>query len=145
MVRLACAADSRFEASDLDAPRPDGTPNFTVDTLARLTQQMPGARIFAIAGADSFQSLGHWREPRRLLQLAEWIVVSRPGFALPERVTPEGMTLAVGEQARIHPLRSLNEDVAATSLRERLHRGDPCADLLPEPVAADIAQTGLYR
>ena len=141
MTALACAEDERFEFSAVDAPRPDGEPNYTVDTLEQLQQTMPGAMIFSLAGADSFHSLARWREPEKLLQLAEWIVVSRPGFALSE---PEGMTLTPAQRSRIHLLDSIHEDVAATTLRERLRQGDPCADLLPAAVSDYIRDHHLY-
>ena len=142
MVSLACAEDSRFAPSELDAPHPDGLPNYTVDTLVRLQQLFPDAQRFNLAGADSFVTLGRWREPLRMLGLAEWIVVSRPGFPL---VEPEGMLLNEQQRSRIHLLDSVHEDVAATGLRERLHLGDVCTDLLPARVSAYIEQQGLYR
>ncbi len=142
MVALACAEDSRFAISELDAPHADGRPNYTVDTLAQLQSLFPDAQRFNLAGADSFLTLGRWREPLRMLELAEWIVVSRPGFPL---VEPEGLPLDVQQRSRIHLLDSVHEDVAATGLRERLRSGDPCTDLLPPPVSAYIEQQGLYR
>jgi nicotinate-nucleotide adenylyltransferase len=145
MVRLACADDTRLSGSDLDAPHSDGAPNYTLDTLLQLKHQMPGAQLFAIAGVDSFRSLGRWREPRQLLTLAEWIVVSRPGFAVEATCEPEGMVLTSADRARIHWLGSVREDVSATELRRRLHLGEPCPDLLPKGVADYIAQHGLYR
>src|SRR5580698_4252134 len=44
MVELACGSDGRFADSDLDTPRDDGRPNYTVDTLASLQEAMPGDR-----------------------------------------------------------------------------------------------------
>jgi nicotinate-nucleotide adenylyltransferase len=79
MVELACVGDERFKVSGIDAPRVDGLPNYTVDTLTALRKEMPEARLFHLVGADSFLDLRRWREPDRLLELAEWIVVSRPG------------------------------------------------------------------
>lgn len=143
MVTLACTdSDPRFEASDLDAPHQDGSPNYTVDTLEALHREHPSASLFNLAGADSFQHMAKWRSPLRLIDLAEWIVVSRPG--VPLRI-PEGLALAPAQQARIHLLDSVHEDVAATTLRQRLAAGDPCVDLLPASVAAYIAEHGLYR
>ena len=141
MCALACKEDARFEVSAVDAPRADGRPNYTVDTLANLQCQQPDAQLFALAGADSFHSLGQWREPERLLALAEWIVVSRPGYVLSE---PQGLILSPNQRARIHLLDSIHEDVAATILRERLRSGDACRDLLPPEVAAYIQQHHLY-
>ncbi len=139
MVALLCAGDGRFAVSNLDAPRDDGEANYTVRTLGLLRELMPEAQVFNLVGADSFRTLARWREPERLLALAEWIVVSRPGFALLE---PAGMALDARQRARVHLLESVHEDVAATDLRERLERGDRCADLLPPEVAGYIARRG---
>jgi nicotinate-nucleotide adenylyltransferase len=142
MVELACRADARFAASDLDAPRPDGGPNYTVETLARLHETMPDVRLFHLSGADSFLDLRRWREPERLLELAEWIVVSRPGFPLAD-LSPLGLT--PHQKGRVHLLQTVHEDVAATNLRERLETGDPCTDVLSPAVSAYIQTRHLYR
>ena len=142
MVALACETDARFAASAVDAPHPDGSANYTVDTLEALSKSDPAAELFNLAGADSFQYLAKWREPRRLIDLAQWIVVSRPG--VPLRL-PEGLPLTPFQQGRVHLLDSVHDDVAATSLRERLAAGDRCTDLLPGSVAAYIANHSLYQ
>jgi nicotinate-nucleotide adenylyltransferase len=141
MTELACAEDRRFGISLLDAPRKDGTPNYTVDTLDLLQVANAGYEIFNLAGADSFHSLASWHDPQRLLSLAQWIVVSRPGHDLTD---PPGLILTEAQRSRIHLLDSMHEDVAATDLRERLRTGDPCADLLTPAVSAYIQQHRLY-
>ena len=140
MTRLACAeADSRFQASGVDAPREDGAPNYTVDTLATLRALHPEATLYNLVGLDSFLDLPRWREPNRLLALAEWIVVSRPGYTLDLSPYTEG------QRARVHPLNTVWEEVSATLLRDRLRLGEPCDDLLPASATAYIAQHQLYR
>jgi nicotinate-nucleotide adenylyltransferase len=141
-VELACKADPRFAVSDLDAPRSDGTPNYTVQTLATLHEAMPDARLFNLVGADSFLDLPRWHEPERLLELAEWIVVSRPGFPLANLST---LGLTPLQRGRVHLLQTVHEDVAATNLRERLEAGDQCADVLDTAVSAYIQTYHLYR
>jgi nicotinate-nucleotide adenylyltransferase len=137
-------ATSNFLASTLDAPRPDGTPNYTVDTLQTLAQEYPAADLFALVGADSFLDLRRWRSPDRLLALAEWIVVSRPEFPLTDaQLAPLSLTPA--QRARVHLLTTVHEDVSATELRRRLRLGDPCHGLLPAAVAAYIGAHHLYR
>jgi nicotinate-nucleotide adenylyltransferase len=142
MVELACKADSRFVVSDLDAPRSDGKPNYTVQTLAALHEAVPDARLFNLVGADSFLNLPRWHEPERLLELAEWIVVSRPGFPLAD-LSPLGLTPR--QRGQVHLLQTVHEDVAATNLRERLEAGDSCADVLDPAVFAYIQAHHLYR
>jgi nicotinate-nucleotide adenylyltransferase len=144
MADLTCgdADPAHFFPSAIDAPEPDGSPNYTVDTLEALADQYPEAELFNLAGADSFQLLAKWREPYRVLALAQWIVVSRPGVPL---AIPAGLELTPAQRARIHLLDSVHEDVAATNLRERLAQGDPCTDLLTPSVAAYIAEHHLYE
>ena len=134
MVRLACEGDVRFVATEVDAPRADWSPNYTVDTLETLRSQMPDATLFVLVGVDSFLELPQWRRPERLMELAEWIVVSRPGFSLPKSSSPE----------RVHLLKGVHEDVSATVLRERLRLGESCGDLLPTRVLRYIREHHLY-
>jgi nicotinate-nucleotide adenylyltransferase len=142
MVELACRADARFAVSALDAPRSDGKPNYTVQTLATLCEAMPDARLFNLVGADSFLNLPRWHEPERLLELAEWIVVSRPGFPLADL---SALGLTPRQRGRVHLLQTVHEDVAASNLRERLEAGDQCADVLDPAVSAYIQAHHLYR
>lgn len=142
MVELACATDPRFTASLIDAPRADGSPNYTVDTLVSLRNEMPEARLFNLVGADSFLSLPHWREPRRLLTLAEWIVVSRPGYPLGDL---SNLHLSPAERTRVHLLETVHYDLSATSLRQCLAASESCDDQLTTNVAAYIRSHGLYR
>ena len=146
MTRLAVAsaADPSFAVSSVDAPRPDGAPNYTVDTLAALAGEAPAATLFVLAGADSFLTLRGWRSPDRLLELAEWIVVSRPEFPLSEpQLAPLALTAA--QRSRVHLLTTVHEDVSSTELRQRLHTGNPCPGLLPAAVADYIQTHRLYR
>ena len=146
MVELVCtpAVDPGFVASDIDAPRANGEPNYTVDVLEKLSRERPSSELFAIAGADSFLTLPKWHDPERLLKLAEWIVVSRPEFPLTEeRIAALG--LSSGQRARVHLLTNVHEMVSSTELRRRLRAGDPCTDLLPSNVSEYIRERGLYR
>jgi nicotinate-nucleotide adenylyltransferase len=142
MVRLACAGDPRFEPSMIDSPRPGGAPNYTVDTLASLRRQFPSATLFCLVGADSFLSLPHWKKPHRLLALAEWIVISRPGSPLNDLTT---LNLTPEELGRVHCIETMQDEISATDLRRRLAAGEDVAGLLPSAVAAYIRRHGLYR
>ena len=102
---------------------------------------MPDAVLFNLVGADSFLNLPHWRDPIRLLALAEWIVASRPGFSLNDL---SALHLTPQQYARVHLLETVHEDISATSLRQRLHSGDTCADLLPAEVSSYIQAHHLY-
>lgn len=154
MVALACeefqpspggptnARAVKFSASAIDRPRHDGSPNYTVDTLALFREEMPQEQLYCLVGADSFLSLRQWRDPERLLALAEWIVVSRPGYSLAD-LSPLG--LSARERERVHLLETTHYDISSTWLRERLAAGDSARDLLPDSVAHYIREHHLYR
>jgi nicotinate-nucleotide adenylyltransferase len=142
MVELAVLADSRFSASTLDAPRPDGQPNFTVDTLTALDEaRAPGDELFCITGADAFLDLRRWRSPERLLELAQWIVVSRPGFSLDSLARLANLP---PQFARVLLLPNINVDLSATQLRATLAAHLDCEDDLPPQVASYIRAHDLY-
>jgi len=144
--------DRRFALSSLDAPRPDGAPNYTVDTLAALALQFPTATLFMLTGADSFLTLRNWRSPDHLLALAQWIVVSRPDFPLTSDFLdrPE-FSLTPDQRARIHLLPGVHQDISATALRTLLHdaaahSSNPALDQwLPPAVATYIREHHLYQ
>lgn len=151
MVTLACkecrpeAASkytTHFIPSAIDAPQPDHRPNYTVDTLQKFHREMPNENLYCLVGADSFLSLRQWREPERLLALAEWIVVSRPGHSLAD-LTP--LELTPHQRRRVHLIETAHFDISSTWLRERLAAGDSARDLLPESVARYIRDHDLYR
>ena len=142
MVTLACAQDTRFQPSTLDAPHFDGAPNYTVDALQTLSHENPHATLFNLVGADSFLDLPRWREPNRLLELAQWIVVSRPGFSLDDL---SGLNLTPHQRSRVHLLQTVHEDIAATDLRHRLRDGDPCTALIPPEILTYILAHHLYH
>lgn len=143
MVELLCRGQDALQSSAIDAPRPGAEANYTVDTLLRLSAGLPpDTELFAIAGADAFLTLPHWRSPGLLLELAQWIVVSRPG--VPPGALDE-LTLTPEQRARVHWLGTLQDPASATNLREQLQHGAVSSAALPEDVAAYIAGHRLYR
>jgi len=87
MVQLAAENEPNpsrnLTATDIDAPRPDGRPNYSAETIATLRQTRPDAEIYFILGADAFRGLRRWHQPDLLLQQCELVVAARPGQALP--------------------------------------------------------------
>ena len=145
MTRLLCAEDARLEASEIDAPHADGSPNYTVDALARLRADFPTAELFVIVGADTFLSLPRWRDPDKLL------VLSRPGFDL-NSIDPDhgsggiaSLNLTAEQRARVHLLETLDEDISASGIRERLRVGVSCGSALTPTVGLYIARMHLYH
>jgi nicotinate-nucleotide adenylyltransferase len=143
MTHLLCESqpEANFAVSTLDAPLANGEANYTVDALDRLHQQTPADEVFVLVGADAFLELRRWRDPDRLIELAEWIVVSRPGSALQEM---DELALSAAQRRRVHALEGVAEPASARRIREDLRAGSDCAGLLPPTVVAYIRAHHLY-
>jgi nicotinate-nucleotide adenylyltransferase len=147
MVSLLCDlqpanARAHFEPSWLDAPLPDGSPNYTVNTLSTLrTVSSVDDTLFVLIGADAFLGLPRWKSSETLLDLAEWIVVSRPGVSLQEL---ERLHLRPEQLRRVHLLEHLHETASATDVRSLLSAGSDCEGLLPVSVLNYIRAHHLY-
>ena len=130
MVELACASVEKCQPSLLEEGRQR---SYTVDTLKRFRCEHEGSYgLFFLIGADAFAEIETWKNWKEVLQLTDFIVVSRPGISY-----------GIPENARIHPLENLSLAVASTSIRARLAKGDPTPELAPG-VRAYIEEKGLY-
>jgi nicotinate-nucleotide adenylyltransferase len=168
MVKLAAAGDPRLIPSTADGPRPDGRPNYTIDTLIEAKGSLaPEDKLFCLVGADAFLSLKRWRRPSDLLLLCDFIVASRPGFplariaeALPPGIEIRGeerrpqwtrLELAsldagnAGGESAIFLLPDLEEDISAAEVRAHLANGSQADPVLAPEVAQYIRDHGLYR
>lgn len=96
MTRLAIEGEAGFALSLVDAPRPNGVPNYTLDTLERLQQELPpGSALYCLMGADSLAGLRKWHRGKEIPFRVPLIVASRPGQALNnlKAMLPDGLRL----------------------------------------------------
>jgi nicotinate-nucleotide adenylyltransferase len=153
MASLAVSGVPRLEACD-DELRADG-PSYTATTLERLqTRGYTSSQIFFITGADAFADIATWKRFPDVLDLAHFVVVSRPGHDieslagklpdLRDRMRPAGAPARTDGQTLIFLLPAATPDVSSTIVRERLRRGAPLAGLVPPLVETHIRQHHLY-
>ena len=126
-------------------------PSYTADTLMRLHGRgLAPSQIFFITGADAFAEIETWSRYPHVLDLARFIVISRPGFAatsLPERLQNLADRMAApadGTTASVFLVDAQTRDISSTDVRRRLSRREPVSGLVPAPVEAHILQHGLY-
>lgn len=142
MTRLATADNPLLEVSLIEMERPG--PSYTVDSLEALQAHYgPAARLVLVMAADSLAQIDTWREPDRLLELADWAVGPRPGSTLPDRAALRGR---FGKAAdRIHLLEGPALEVSGTEIRRRVAAGRVIRYLVPAAVEELIRARGLYR
>jgi nicotinate-nucleotide adenylyltransferase len=133
MCRLALARGEGLSVCPVEIER--GGVSYTVDTLSELHASHPQAELTLIVGADVASTLGSWRDPARVLELARIAVAARPGAALPALPAP----------ARASLLEMPAIDISSSLVRERVARAQAVDDLVGADVARYIAEHGFYR
>lgn len=153
MASLAVSGLPRIEASD-DELAAEGT-SYTADTLERVQQRgRRPSQIFFITGADAFADIATWKRYPEVLDLAHFVVVSRPGHdleslaaRLPDlrsRMRPAHAPARTDGNTLIFLLQAPTPDVSSTIVRERLTRGESIGGLVPPLVETHIHQHHLY-
>jgi nicotinate-nucleotide adenylyltransferase len=158
MVALECAADQRFLPVILEAPTPDGRPHYSIATVRKAKKLLrSNANLSFLLGADAFLDLPHWKEYRRLLDIVDFIVVSRPGFeeAVISKIVPSGLLPAHRAHSQndvvrlrhstLRILRGVEVPVASREIREAVRAGRSVAGLVPALVEQYIVKAGLYQ
>lgn len=134
MADLAVDGHDAFTVNRTEARR-EG-PTYTADTLEELTAGDPDCRLFFLLGADAAQRLQAWKGIDRALDLATFVVVTRPGYRL-DRDTPMLDRVRTLEVPRI--------GISSTDLRRRFRCGEAVRFQLPAPVEAYVRERDLYR
>lgn len=129
MVELACREDSRFVASRLEE---GAEKSYSYYTIQRAREAAPDAELYFLIGADAFAEIGTWHRAEDVIQMVDFIVVTRPGH---QYNTPAG--------ARVHRLESLALHVSSSEIRRKLTSGFATTEL-PLSVRAYIQEHGLY-
>ena len=139
MVELAVQGDVRLNACPLEVDR--GGRSFTVDTLRALRDRGPADERFLVLGGDAAAGLPSWREPEEVLRLATVAVAEREGWER-ERVLSALEGLAGADRVVFFDMPRI--DVSSTLVRARAAEGLPLRYFVPDLVAEEIAERGLY-
>jgi nicotinate-nucleotide adenylyltransferase len=134
-----------------DELRAEG-PSYTALTLERLARQgFAPHELFFITGADAFAEIETWHRYPEVLDLANFVVISRPGLAaraavdrvagVSRRVQPSPGT---GTQPAVFVVDARTPDVSSTDIRRRLRAGQSITGMVPPAVERHILRHGLY-
>jgi nicotinate-nucleotide adenylyltransferase len=150
MLKLACRAHPRLVPDDREMRR--ARPSYTVETLEEVRREHPTGPVCWVIGSDAFTLLPTWYRWRRVLDLANLVVLKRPGHpldldeTLSELVRRRGVDSVEGKEAGgVLVLSRPMREVAARDIRAALAAGANVDHLLPEPVAIYIRQHHLYQ
>ncbi|MCG7247401.1 nicotinate-nucleotide adenylyltransferase [Corynebacterium simulans] len=136
MTMVATASNPRFTVSRVDIDR-EG-PTYTIDTLRDLRELFPDAELYFITGADSLASIMSWHDWEVMLEMANFVGVTRPGYELSKDMLP------LGSQTGIELIEIPAMAISSTDCRKRAGEGEPVWYLVPDGVVQYIAKNNLY-
>lgn len=155
MVALAAQGDPRFLADDEELRREGAS--YAADTLRHVQQQgWQAEQLFFLTGADAFAEIETWRDYPALLNLAHFVVCSRPGHpaqmvrgllpALQDRMV-NAADFTDGGGTRVILLDAATADISSTLVRKALAEGNTdiaLRGLVTAPVLDHIRKHNLY-
>ncbi len=142
MTSLAINRHPHFFISRLEAMQKE--PTYTIHSLIEFRKTYPEDRyeLFFITGADAVKDILQWKEPERLLGMAQFIAGSRPPYSFEELyATIADWTLA---KSRIHVMQIPLLEISSCMIREYLRHGKTIKYLVPESVEQYIYKYQLY-
>ncbi len=135
MLGLAIHGNPLFDVSDVELRR--GGVSFTVDTLRELKGRSPDNELYLVIGMDNLIDFHSWKSPEEILQLAEVVVMTRPGFNV------EDVPALMKDRVTICGVPAI--DISSRDIRERLHRGQRITYRVTREVEEYIQRNNLYR
>lgn len=157
MVSLACAGNPRFVPCLLESPRQDGRLHYSINTVRKARMLLrPSDYLYFLIGLDAFLDLPQWKHYRGLLNLVDFIVVSRPGFQIDDilKVIPPGIRRTQNSRLRkgsirlkhstLHVMTGVEVPAASREIREAMERGKSVKGLLPPLVEEYVLKEKVY-
>lgn len=153
MAAMTVSGRTAWRVSDIELRH--AAPSYTASTLQMFHERgYTPWELFFVLGADAFADIESWKDYPRLLDLAHFAVVSRPGYpvrGLAERlpllasrmVAPPVDHLDTGETVIVLIDRP-TADVSSSAIRRLRAEGEPITGLVDLRVQQHIEQHGLY-
>lgn len=152
MIELAIQHQPQFVLDRIEIDQ--GGKSFMVDTLEQLKQRFPEQGLVLMMGTDAFAKFDRWQQWQRILELANLVVMHRPGEPVPTAGKAGQIFAQYGLQAghafsalqgQIKDLAVTQLDISSTLIREQLQAQKSAEYLAPANVIAYLQQQGLYQ
>lgn len=139
MLQLAIETNEAFALSRADVDRPG--PHYTVDLLALLAGEYPGAELFFLMGGDSLRDLPTWRDPQLIIERCQLVVMPRPQQVIDMAALEKSIP---GISQRVTIIDSPMVDLAASQIVRRVQQGRSIRYLTTPAVIDYINRHKLY-
>lgn len=135
LVFLATEDYPKIKPSDFEFKLPQ--PNYTVNTLAHLTDKYPEHEFALIMGEDNLKTFHKWKNWEVILQNHEIYVYPR--------ITSEVENSVLKNHKNIHLIEAPIVEISSTFIRESIKKKKNIHPLLPHKVWEYIDHNNLYK
>jgi len=135
LVYLALEKYPKIKPSDIEFKLPQ--PNYTVNTLASISEKYPQHDFCLIMGEDNLQGLSRWKNYQVILE-------SYDIYCYPRITAIKSKTRLVTHK-RIHRVKAPIIQISATSIRQGIRNNKNVAPMLPNEVWSYIDEMNFYR
>lgn len=79
MLKLAIEGNEYFDISEFELK--SEAPSYTIKTLEYFNNMEPTPELYFIVGNEQFDQIESWKDYKRLFELTNFAVITRPGFS----------------------------------------------------------------
>ena len=162
MVEKAIKGNRNFTLSDVETKARGRS--YSVDTMRKLRSVYENADFYFILGIDAFIDLPAWKEPEKLLNMTNLVVISRPGYLFSnisvspyikgvskrvlsdldkDKITDYSFNISDTQKGYLLNVTALN--ISASLVRSLVFKGESVRYLLPDSVKSYIISHNLYK
>lgn len=135
LVRLATEDYPKIKPTDIEFKLPQ--PNYTVNTLAHLSEKFPQHEFSLIMGEDNLKSLHKWKNYEYILQHHDIYVYPR--------VSEEVENELFKNHPRIQIIDAPVVEISSTVIRDNIKKNKNIRPLLPQKVWEYVIHNNFYK
>ena len=132
-------------------------PSYTIDLIEALHEKYDSHELYFLLGLDHLETFEQWKSAKKLLESANWVFLSRPGFPFPKKLSEipkwfqpmvESFRFNRVKLKKGHSLEFVQipeVDVSGTQIRKWLRTGKKVGHLVPLPVEQYIREHKIYQ
>ena len=135
LVNLATENYPKLKASDFECKLPQ--PNYTVHTLALLSEAYPQHEFSLLLGEDNLKTFHKWKNYEAIL--AHYRLYVYP------RLSPEPANDELSQHPNVHFVDAPVVEISSTFIRQAIHNKKNVAPLLPQAVWEYVDYNNLYK
>ena len=135
MVYLATKDYDTLKESDIEFNLPQ--PNYTVNTLAYLTEKYPEKEFSLIMGEDNLKSFHKWKNYQ--------VILDHHNIYVYPRISEGKVETQFDNHPKIHHVKAPIMEISSTLIRNSINAGKNIKPLLPNHVWSYLDEMNFYR